>query len=67
MSRKVQVTVVVTRPGHPSTVESKTLLMDGVPSKDDFRHIVGGTAALLGEKAWYGRLLPTPAREGGRG
>lgn len=63
----VQITVVVTGPTGRSVIESKTLSIDeDVCVQHTLGRIIGDTARLIGEKAWYGRLQPTSAREGGR-
>lgn len=67
MSRhKVQITVVVTFEGHTS-VESTTMAFDDEwAGRLPIGRIIGDEARIVGERAWYGAQLPTPAREGGR-
>lgn len=61
---KVQVTVVVTRPGQISQVASTTLLLSA-PAVDDPDVIVANAARQVARRLGLGK--PTPAREGGRG
>lgn len=63
----VQITVVVKR-GEHSSVESKTLQFEAEPGVTcPIGRIIGDTARIVGEKAWYGRQQPTPKKEGGSG
>lgn len=64
MKVKVQVTVVVTRPGQISQVDSTTLLLSA-PAVDDPDVIVSNAARQVARRLGLGK--PTPAREGGRG
>lgn len=57
-------TVVVTRPGAPSQVDSTTLSISGA-LPDDPDVIVANAARQVARRLGLGK--PTPAREGGRG
>lgn len=46
--------------------ERSSILFDDPPTFNLGR-VIGDAARFVGEKAYYGRVLPTPAKEGGRG
>lgn len=62
----VQITVLVKEEGR-TRLSSRTILIPDEMDERTASRIVGDQARLEGERAMFGHLLPTPAREGGRG